>query len=314
MPVAPKDEPQQDTAATAAAPPPKAPPASAAALLGVAPADAPMQRTSSIFGSLQTPPAPPKSPSATGGRSHGTAKAAGRGRSGEAADWPYYSAELERKLAQEHHEGNPPLAFIDVRRTNTYTQFMGELRTRKKSWGFWVDQGVRVYVRMLPRHSDAPVPQELKPFDLRKSYGAWLHHPDQPLLERGTMDDIEVVDALWLLLVVIVQPESRRVRALVYKGVQQQQQQQQHWQQAREQQQVKHTCPRLSPPSVLCHSLLCMHVPLHPMTGAPSRPTPPAPPTCSCLSLPQGCGWSDHPVNSLVYQTMNMANGYLRGM
>ena len=158
----------------------------------------------------------------------------------EAADWPWYSAELERRLAQEYQQGNPPLAFVDLRRTNPYTQFIQELRTRKKSWGFWVDQGVRVYVRMLPRHSDAAVPQELKPFDLRKTVLAYSTQSGrwEVLLERGTLDDIEVLDAHWLLCVTIVQPESRRVRALVYKGVQQQQQQ---WQQAQEQKHVKHT-------------------------------------------------------------------------
>ena len=115
----------------------------------------------------------------------------------EAANWPWYSAELERKLESEYWQGNPPLAFVDVRRTNTHTQFIGELRTRKKSWGFWVDQGVRVFVHILLRHSDAAVPQELKPFDLRKTVLGFSTQTQgwEVMLERGTMDDIEVTEA-----------------------------------------------------------------------------------------------------------------------
>ena len=52
----------------------------------------------------------------------------------EAVDWPWYSAELERKLQAEYQQS-----------------------------------AVRVCVRMMPRHSDTPVPQELKPYDLRKT-------------------------------------------------------------------------------------------------------------------------------------------------
>ena len=60
-----------------------------------------------------------------------------------------------------HRDAAVPPALVDIRREQTPAELRTRMRVKKKSFGYW-QNFVRVYVRMMPQHSDSPVPGELK--------------------------------------------------------------------------------------------------------------------------------------------------------
>ena len=97
-------------------------------------------------------------------------------------------------------------------------QVVTTMRVKKKSFGFW-KSFVRVYVRMMPQHTDSPVPGELKPYQLVKTILGWRRGGDHwtVFAERERLDEYDALRAEWVLLLTFLQPVDPNVR-LGYKG------------------------------------------------------------------------------------------------
>ena len=70
--------------------------------------------------------------------------------------------------ARRRDAGVPPA----IRREQSPAQVVRTMRVKKKSFGYWLNY-VRVYVRMMPQHTDSPVPREVKPYQLLKTILGW---------------------------------------------------------------------------------------------------------------------------------------------
>ena len=110
------------------------------------------------------------------------------------------------------------MTLVDIRREQSPAQVVTTMRVKKKSFGFW-KSFVRVYVRMMPQHTDSPVPGELKPYQLVKTILGWRRGGDHwtVLAEREPLDEYDALRAEWVLLLIFLQPVDPNVR-LGYKG------------------------------------------------------------------------------------------------
>ena len=139
------------------------------------------------------------------------------------AEWPVYSDRVEALYtaaydkARRRDTGVPP-ALVDIRREQSPAQVVTTMRVKKKSFGFW-KSFVRIYVRMMPQHTDSPVPGELKPYQLVKTILGWKRggHHWTVLAEREPLDEYDALPAEWVLLLIFLQPADPNVR-LGYKG------------------------------------------------------------------------------------------------
>ena len=139
------------------------------------------------------------------------------------AEWPAYSDRVEALYtaaydrARRRDTGVPP-ALVDIRREQSPAQVVTTMRVKKKSFGFW-KSFVRVYVRMMPQHTDSPVPGKLKPYQLVKTILGWKRGGDHwtVLAEREPLDEYDALRAEWVLLLIFLQPVDPNVR-LGYKS------------------------------------------------------------------------------------------------